>query len=39
MDPASAMLFFVLFQATENAVKYVGGKIADSMSEPIVLIF
>ncbi len=35
MDPASAMLLFVLFQATEKAVKYAGGKIADSMSKPI----
>jgi hypothetical protein len=35
MDPASAMLLFVLFQATEKAVKYAGGTIADSMYKPI----
>ena len=35
MDPAGAMLLFVLFQATEKAVSYAGGKIADSMSKPI----
>jgi hypothetical protein len=35
MDPASAMLLFVLFQTTEKAVSYAGGKIADSMSKPI----
>jgi hypothetical protein len=31
MDPVSAILLFVLFQTTEKAVKYAGGKIADSM--------
>ena len=35
MDPASAILLFVLFQATEKAVSYAGGKIVDSMSKPI----
>ncbi len=28
MDPASAMLLFVLFQAAEKAIGYAGGKIA-----------
>lgn len=36
MDPASAMLLFVLFQAAEKAVGYAGGKIADSMGKPIL---
>ncbi len=35
MDPASAMLLFVLFQAAEKAIGYAGGKIADSMTKPI----
>jgi hypothetical protein len=35
MDPASAMLLFVLFQATEKVIGYAGGKIADSMTKPI----
>jgi len=35
MDPASVMLLFVLFQATEKVIGYAGGKIADSMTKPI----
>ena len=36
MDPTRVMLLFVLFQVTEKAVSYTGGKIADSVSKPIV---
>lgn len=35
MDPASAMLLFVLFQATEKVISYAGGKVANSMTKPI----
>ncbi len=35
MDPASATMLFLLFLATEKAVKYAGGKVADSMTKPI----
>ncbi len=35
MDPASTMLLFLLFQATEKAIGYAGGKIANSMTKPI----
>lgn len=35
MDPVSAMLLFVLFQAAEKAIGYAGGKIADSMTKPV----
>lgn len=35
MDPASAMLLFVLFQATEKMISYAGGKVADSVTKPI----
>jgi energy-coupling factor transporter ATP-binding protein EcfA2/ribosomal protein L17 len=35
MDPASAMLLFLLFQATEKVIGYAGGKIADSMTKPL----
>ena len=35
MDPASAMLLFVLFQATEKVISYAGGKVADSVTKPV----
>lgn len=35
MDPASATMLFLLFLATEKAVKYAGGKVADAMTKPI----
>ena len=35
MDPASATILFFLFLATEKAVTYAGGKVADSMTKPI----
>ena len=35
MDPSSALLLFMLFQATEKVIGYAGGKIADAMSKPV----
>ena len=35
MDPASAMLLFILFQATEKVISYAGGKVADSVTKHI----
>src|SRR3972149_789794 len=35
MDPASALLLFTLFQATEKVIGYAGGKVADAMGLPI----
>jgi energy-coupling factor transporter ATP-binding protein EcfA2 len=35
IDPASALLLFALFKASEKAIGYAGGKIADAMTEPI----
>lgn len=35
MDPASATVLFFLFLATEKAVSYAGGKVADAMTKPI----
>jgi hypothetical protein len=35
IDPASAALLFLLFQATEKVIGYAGGKVADSVTKPI----
>ncbi|MBI1877351.1 MAG: hypothetical protein HYR94_03815 [Chloroflexi bacterium] len=35
MDPASALLLFILFKATEKTIGSAGGKIADAMSKPV----
>ena len=35
IDPASALLLFALFKASEKAISYAGGKIADAMTEPL----
>ena len=35
MDPASALLLFTLFQATEKVIGYAGGKVADAMGKPV----